>query len=200
MIIFSENYCKTYATAEPVTSNQLGRNFSTEECIPSNHSKRNNKSEESVKFIDSQRPGLHISTILRQIMFDVLYGVEFVILLTFGFSSDVKVVSNRTEYQVVVYIHIALLSKNCFVSHFLFSSKDLIDQKRRPIIVSVIIFFVVVALCLKIFYYTVMHVWRNVILTGKKLIRQEIRTWNEEVNTNISSRDYSDVGSQGWCY
>ena len=102
MIIFSENYCKTYATAEPVTSNQLGRNFSTEECIPSNHSKRNNKSEESVKFIDSQRPGLHISTILRQIMFDVLYGVEFVILLTFGFSSDVKVVSNRTEYQVVV--------------------------------------------------------------------------------------------------
>ena len=42
-----------------------------------------------------------------------------------------------------------------------------------------------------------MHVWRNVILTGKKLIRQEIRTWNEEVNTNISSSDYSNVGSQG---
>ena len=43
-----------------------------------------------------------------------------------------------------------------------------------------------------------MHVWRNVILTGKKLIGQEIRTWNEEVNTNISGKDYSDVGSQGW--
>ena len=115
MIILSENYCKTYATAEPVTSNQLGRNFSTEECIPSNHSKRNNKSEESVKFIDSQRPGLHISTILRQIMFDVLYGVEFVILLTFGFSSDVKVVFHRTEYQVVVwtnyYSHCSFIEK-----------------------------------------------------------------------------------------
>ena len=49
------------------------------------------KKEESVRFIDSQRPGLHISTILRQIMFDVLYGVEFVVLLAFGFSSNVKV-------------------------------------------------------------------------------------------------------------
>lgn len=79
----------------------------------------------------------------------------------------------------------------------IFIFQDLIDQKRRPIIVSVIIFFVVVALCLKIFYYTVMHVWRNVILTGKKLIRQEIRTWNQDGNTNITSGDYSDGGSQG---
>ena len=42
-----------------------------------------------------------------------------------------------------------------------------------------------------------MHVWRNVILTGKKLIRQEIRTWNQEGDTNIAGGDYSDGGSQG---
>ena len=35
-------------------------------------------------------PGLHISTFLRQLTFDILYAVEYVILLAFGFSSDVK--------------------------------------------------------------------------------------------------------------
>ena len=68
------------------------RNLSLEENQILNHNPSiDERKEDAVKFIDSQRPGLHISTILRQIMFDVLYGVEFVILLTFGFSSDVKV-------------------------------------------------------------------------------------------------------------
>jgi len=48
-------------------------------------------SKVEVEFIDGQRPGLHISTFLRQLMFDILYSVEYVILLAFGFSSDVKV-------------------------------------------------------------------------------------------------------------
>ena len=73
----------------------------------------------------------------------------------------------------------------------------MIDQKRRPIIVSVIIFFVVMALCLKIFYYTVMHVWRNVILTGKKLIRQEIRSWDQVGGANIQSKDDVETGGHG---
>ena len=81
----------TYAT-ESVNSNNIVRNLSLEENQMNNHSPSiDERKEDAVKFIDSQRPGLHISTILRQIMFDVLYGVEFVVLLTFGFSSDVKV-------------------------------------------------------------------------------------------------------------
>ena len=40
-----------------------------------------------------------------------------------------------------------------------------------------------------------MHVWRNVILTGKKLIRQEIRTWNQEGET--PERRDSDGEKQG---
>ena len=76
-------------------STNFSRNLSQEECILQQSTSELSKKAESVKFIDSQRPGLHISTILRQIMFDVLYGVEFVVLLTFGFSSDVKVISKR---------------------------------------------------------------------------------------------------------
>ena len=90
-----ENHCKTYATAESVDSNNFSRNLSQEECILPQNINNDSRKEEKVKFIDSQRPGLHISTILRQIMFDVLYGVEFVVLLTFGFSSDVKVLSGK---------------------------------------------------------------------------------------------------------
>ena len=78
--------------------------------------------------------------------------------------------------------------------------QDLIDQKRRPIIVSVIIFFVVVALGLKIFYYTVMHVWRNVILTGKKLIRQEIRTGHQEAGHDLQNTVFAHGGAQGKPY
>ena len=76
--------------------------------------------KKSTKFIDSQRPGLHISTFLRQLMFDSLYAVEYVVLLAFGFSSDVK---------------------------------DLIDQKRKPILISVILVLSMLALALKLTYY-----------------------------------------------
>ena len=93
-----------------------------------------------VEFIDSQRPGLHISTFMRQVSFDILYSVEYVILLSFGFSSDVK---------------------------------DLIDEERKAIFVSVILALNFLALGLKLFYYTVMHVWNNVIISGKKLTRRE---------------------------
>ena len=158
------------------------------------------KKEESVRFIDSQRPGLHISTILRQIMFDVLYGVEFVVLLAFGFSSNVKVCT----FQMLIYLHTIdeiISLKSFIISPLVISLKynfqDLIDQKRRPIIVSVIIFFVVVALGLKIFYYTVMHVWRNVILTGKKLIRQEIRTGNQEAGNDLPNTVFEQGGAPG---
>ncbi len=65
------------------------------------------------------------------------------VLLAFGFSSDVK---------------------------------DLIDQERKPIIVSSIFVMSFLALGLKLFYYLVMHVWSNVIWSGKKLVRREFHT------------------------
>jgi amino acid transporter len=73
-------------------------------------------------------------------MFDILYSLEYVVLLAFGFSSDVA---------------------------------DLIDEARKPILVSVILVLSFLALGLKMFYYTVMHVWNNVIISGKKLTKRE---------------------------
>ena len=39
--------------------------------------------------LDTQSPGLHISTFIRQTAFDILYFVEFIILLGFGFSAQI---------------------------------------------------------------------------------------------------------------
>ncbi len=101
--------------------------------------------------------GLHISTFLRQLMFDTLYALEYVVLLTFGFSSEVK---------------------------------DLIDQKRRPVIVTVILVLSFLALSLKLFYYLFMHVWSKVILTGKKLVRRDFQS---EEPDNLHSRFFKYV-------
>ena len=110
---FLENHCKTYTTTGSVDSTTLSRNLSQEECSLQLNASKLSERVESIKFIDSQRPGLHISTILRQIMFDVLYGVEFVVLLTFGFSSDVKVISKnfRINFHKL---------QNCFTFPILF--------------------------------------------------------------------------------
>ena len=39
--------------------------------------------------LDAQSPGLHISTFIRQTAFDILYLIEFIILLGFGFSAQI---------------------------------------------------------------------------------------------------------------
>ena len=39
--------------------------------------------------LDAPSPSLHISTFIRQTAFDILYFVEFVILLGFGFSAQI---------------------------------------------------------------------------------------------------------------
>jgi hypothetical protein len=39
--------------------------------------------------VDTQTPGLHISTFIRQTAFDILYYSEFVVLLGFGFSAPI---------------------------------------------------------------------------------------------------------------
>ena len=38
------------------------------------------------EFVDSQRPGWHISTFLRQLAFELLYVLEYVVLLGIGLS------------------------------------------------------------------------------------------------------------------
>jgi hypothetical protein len=115
---------------------------------------------EDIEFIDSQRPGLHISTFLRQLTFDTLYALEFVILLGFGFSSDVEDI-----------------------------------MLRKPILITVILSLSLLSVFLRIFNYIVMHVWRNVILTGKKLIRQEIKedTEQDQNNAGIQHRFFKYV-------
>ena len=47
--------------------------------------------------IDAQSPGLHISTFIRQTAFDILYLIEFIILLGFGFSA--QIVRGQTLYR-----------------------------------------------------------------------------------------------------
>ena len=42
-----------------------------------------------------------------------------------------------------------------------------------------------------------MHVWRNVILTGKKLIRQEIRTGNQEAGNDLPNTVFAQGGAPG---
>ena len=43
----------------------------------------------TVSNVNSQSPGLHISTFIRQTAFDILYFIEFAILLGFGFSAQI---------------------------------------------------------------------------------------------------------------
>ena len=61
--------------------------------------------EERDKLIDSQRPGLRISTFFRQLLFDLLYVVEFLILITFGLLAEVK---EFKEYENIVFIAVII--------------------------------------------------------------------------------------------
>ena len=79
-------------------------------------------------------------------MFDVLYMVEFAALLYFGFHSKPFVDPNSGLY----------------CSNF-------------AIILAIVILYIV-ALSLRILYYTVMHVWSNIIWSSKKLQRKEMTT------------------------
>ena len=102
------------------------------------------------EFIDSQRPGLRISTFFRQLLFDVLYVLEFVFLLWFG-----------------------LLAK---VEEFRETDK----QHPNATFIYVIVSTWVIALVLRILYYSLLHVWSNYIVTGKELIRKELEDENPD--------------------
>ena len=114
--------------------------------------KHHNSIDSETGFIDYQRPGLHISTLLRQLAFDTLYTLEFIILLAFGMSSKVK------EFE---------------------SSSDPINNEenleKKALFIFIILTLTLIALSLRLIYYGVLHVWSNVIRSGKRLIRREIK-------------------------
>ena len=67
-------------------------------------------SDDETDFVDSQRPGLHISTFLRQLTFDVLYVVEYIILLSFGLLAKVKEFQNSEHVFVIIILVLSLSS------------------------------------------------------------------------------------------
>jgi len=115
-------------------------------------------------------------------MFDILYRVEYVILLSFGFSSDVKVFA----FQTPKYLHILIEMNELDILRVKNIFQDLIDQKRKPIIVSVILVLSFLALALKLFYYLFMHVWSKV---KKKLIMPSYISSKRLYFCNIVSYD-----------
>ena len=105
--------------------------------------KSTNNKIKSIKIHGSR---LHTSTLLRQIMFDVLYMVEFGVLLGFGLHS-----------KPFLDYHTSLYCSNFYI------------------ILAIIVLYII-ALSLRMLYYTVMHVWSNVIWFSKKLQRKEMTT------------------------
>lgn len=101
-------------------------------------------------FIDSQRPGLRISTFFRQLLFDILYVLEFVFLLWFGLLAKVK------EF------------------------KETEKQHPNSTFIYIILSTWVIAFVLRILYYSLLHVWSNYIVTGKELIRKELEDDNPD--------------------
>ena len=84
------------------------------------------------EFIDSQKPGLHVSTFLRQLMFDFLYAVEYVVLLTFAVSTHVPNLGSIWTWIVSIVI-MALISVLLRLIYYLglhiWSSTILSDKK-----------------------------------------------------------------------
>ena len=125
-------------------------------------------------FIDYQRPGLHISTLLRQLAFDTLYTLEFIILLAFGMSSKVKEFDTYLD-KVVENVGgnvTQIDATNADDTIAQDQTKEV--QSKKALFIFIILTLTCIALSLRLIYYGVLHVWSNVIRSGKKLIRREI--------------------------
>ena len=104
------------------------------------------KHAEKIKF---EHCNQHTSTLLRQVMYDVLYAAEYAVLLGFGFHSKPFKDYTSPLFCTDLYIEIT------------------------------IVVLVITALLLRITYYAVMHVWSNVIWSSKRLRRREVETKDE---------------------
>ena len=112
----------------------------------SNSSERSKPTENKSSRVKMQNGNLHTSTLFRQIMFDILYVIEYGVLLGFGFYSR----------------------------PFLDNTSILFCSNFYIILAIVCLYFV--ALLLRCIYYTGMHVWSNVIWSSKRLHRKELTT------------------------
>ena len=65
---------------------------------------------EEEEIVHLQPPGTHISTFVRQLLFETLYVLEFVILLSLGFSANVWEVPSMQPFIVEVVLILYLLS------------------------------------------------------------------------------------------
>ena len=134
--------------------------------------KHNNSIDSETGFIDYQRPGLHISTLLRQLAFDTLYTLEFIILLAFGMSSKVKEFESSSDSIKIE----ENLSRNMTnTGDNVDDVTNAKDHTKKAFFIFIILTLTLIALSLRLIYYGVLHVWSNVIRSGKKLIRREIK-------------------------
>ena len=126
--------------------------------------------EKDATFIDSQRPGLRISTFFRQLAFEILYVLEFAVLLGFGLSEPLQV----KEFTWVIAIK--------------GNSKVSLSQ-----LVLIIVSFWVIGLLLRILYYTQLHIWRDVILEDKLPTRKELEKHNHVDDAKIQENFFQYV-------
>ena len=134
-------------------------------------------------FIDYQRPGLHISTLLRQLAFDTLYTLEFIILLAFGMSSKVKEFDSCFDS-----INGGNVTNNAINDDDTIAKDHTKEDRNKAIFIFIILTLTLIALSLRLIYYGVLHVWSNVIRSGKELIRREIKsakTSDDTLSTNF---------------
>ena len=138
--------------------------------------KHHNSIDSETGFIDYQRPGLHISTLLRQLAFDTLYTLEFIILLAFGMSSKVKeFVSCFDSTKIEENLGGNMTNTDDNVDDGSNAKDHTKEVRNKAFFIFIILTLTLIALSLRLIYYGVLHVWSNVIRSGKKLIRREIK-------------------------
>lgn len=124
-----------------------------EKCTNVRHSKN----------IKIEHSNQHTSTLLRQVMYDVLYAGEYAVLLGFGFHSRPFKDTTSPLFCTDLYIEIT------------------------------IIVLYITALALRITYYTVMHVWSNVIWSSKRLRRVDFDKGEED---DVDNKNRTEIGAE----
>ena len=78
-------------------------------------------------------------------MFDFLYAVEYVILLTFGLSTNIPDLGNIWNFIIIIIV-LAFIS-----------------------------------VLLRLIYYLGLHVWSNVIISDRKLVKKELQEESQDM-------------------
>ena len=68
--------------------------------------------------INGEKPLQHVSTLVRQLVFDVVFVVENIVLITIALNSDIKELKeNQVTYKCILHSDIKTLSWLARVSH-----------------------------------------------------------------------------------